>query len=272
MLDGYGSPSNYQNIISLNEILTALNKNQFKLLYQPIIDLKTVEVTNLEALVRWDHPIKGVIAPSDFFSQLEAASLLFSLQEWVIESVINDIEKMDKISPHLTYSINLTANDGEYDRFLEPIAIFVEKYHLDPGRIIFELSEKTIMGPHTQPFTILEDLRELGFQIAIDDFGSGYASTDCLNSLKVDYVKLDQRYIKDINHNLLNQTIVSATLAIARKLNIKVVAEGVERYEEYLWLKSEGCNFGQGYYFAYPMPSNQLCDFTELFHQQHSSK
>lgn len=268
MLDGYGLPSNYHNIISLNEILKALNNNQFKLLYQPIIDLQTVEVTNMEALVRWDHPIKGLIAPGEFFAQLEAASLLFSVQEWVIESVIKDIEKMDKICSNLTYSINLTASDGEYDRFLEPITIFVEKYDLDPGRIIFEVSEKSIMNRNSKTFSILEDLRDLGFQLAIDDFGSGYASSDCLNTLKVDYIKLDQKYVKDINNNLLNQTIISATLAIARKLGIKVVAEGVEREEEYLWLKTEGCNFGQGFHFAHPMPLDKLCEFQEMFIQQ----
>jgi len=268
MLDRKALPSNYQNVIELNEILIALNKNQFKLFYQPIIDLSTAEVSNLEALIRWEHPKKGLIAPCDFLPQLEAASLLFSVQEWVIETVINDLEKMDKICPKLTYSINLSASDGDFDRILSPLAIFLEKYDLDPARIIFELTEASIINHHRNNYSILEDLRELGFQLAIDDFGSGYASSDCLNSLKIDYVKLDRKFITDINHNILNQTVVSATLAIARRLNIKVIAEGVERSEEYLWLKGEGCNFGQGFYFAHPMPLEQLCQSREFFDHQ----
>lgn len=242
------------------------------MLYQPIIDLKTSEVTNLEALVRWDHPRKGLILPGAFFPQLEEASLLFSVQEWVIESVINDIEKMDEFYPDLTYSINLSASDGDYDRFLEPITKFVKKYDLDSGRIIFELSEKSIILEHSKTFPILADLRDLGFQLAIDDFGSGYASFDWLNSLKIDYLKLDHKFIKDINQNSLNQTIVLATLALAKKLNIKVVAEGIEQSEEYLWLKSENCDFGQGFYFAHPMRLKQLSEWLNSFNKQYNSK
>lgn len=269
MLERSGLPSNYQSISVLNETLAALNNHQFKLLYQPIIDLSTSEVTNLEALIRWEHPQKGLISPGSFFPQLEAASLLFSVQEWVIETVINDLQNMDKICPWLTYSINLSASEGNFDRILAPLAIFLEKYDLDPARIIFELTETSIINHHTKTYSILEDLRELGFQIAIDDFGSGYASSDCMNSLKIDYIKLDQKYIKNIDQNVLNQTVVSATLAIARRLNIKVIAEGVERSEEYLWLKGEDCNFGQGYYFSHPLPLAQLCESRVFFDPLH---
>ena len=268
MLEKSGLPSNYQKISVLNEILAALNKNQFKLFYQPIINLSNAEVTNLEALIRWEHPLKGLIAPAGFFPQLEAASLLFSVQEWVIETVINDMEHMDRICPNLTFSINLSASEGSFDRILAPLAIFIEKYDLDPGRIIFELAETSIINNHSKTYSILEDLRELGFQIAIDDFGSGYASSDCLNSLQIDYVKLDKKFIKNIDQNVLNQTVVSATLAIARRLNIKVIAEGVERSEEYLWLKEEECSFGQGFYFAHPMPLEELCQSRALFDHQ----
>lgn len=249
----------------LGGVNTAIKESQLSVHYQPILNLTSGEVAGLEALIRWQHPEKGLVPPSEFIHLLEDTSLIFSFQRWLIDTVFSQIQVWASNGYNLSCSINLSARGLNYLRLEKPIHKILEHNHITPNQVMFEITESVVMLDPQQAKLSLTQLKETGFKLAIDDFGTGYSSLNYLKNLPVDYLKIDLEFIRELDRSEKDQEIVKAILASARALSLQVIAEGVETHEAFQWLRSEGCGYAQGYYIAKPMPAEEVTRWLEEY-------
>lgn len=256
--DGGVERTSRENITLLGMVSAALANDQFELHYQPIYDLQQETLAGLEALIRWRHPERGLISPAEFIPQLENTSLIYEVQEWVIKTVLHQHRAWKQVAEAGYGSINLSVRGLNHPRLVSSLEDFLAECQIEPGRLMFEITETSLMADPEETSAILGRLRELGVRIAVDDFGLGYSSLFYLKSLPVDCLKIDRDFIKDLPGPEKDQDIVRAALSVARALRIKVIAEGVETEGAYQWLKSEGCDHAQGFHIARPMPADEV--------------
>lgn len=229
----------------------------FSVWYQPKVRIDDGAVTGYEALIRWKHPSKGFISPETFIPIAESTGLIVDLGKWVIKQVMRDFVHYEHFS-EFTVAINISAKqlrDKELIVFLEQQ---IKAFEIDPSRLQFEVTETSLMENWQIANETLMQIRELGVEIWLDDFGTGYASLSYLQKLPVDGLKIDRSFVSGQNLNLKNNVLCSAMISMARKLSIQVVAEGIETKEQAEFLKSEHCEFGQGFYFFKPKPAEAL--------------
>ncbi|WP_370051830.1 EAL domain-containing protein [Neptunomonas sp.] len=236
-----------------NSIRKALKDNEFEVFYQPIIDLQTGEVDSLEALIRWNQPEMGQIMPSKFIPIAEQSDLIISISEYVIHTVIKDLLEIgDRYKG--TVSINLSAKDFENEGFYRWFAGIVNNYNFPVERLKFELTEGLIV-PENDDFQYkYKRFDRLGVKLVIDDFGTGYSNLLYLRKMPFNSLKVDQGFIADIGSSKSSEEIIKASIAMAKALNLLVVAEGIETEEQHAFLKENGCDYGQGYLLAIPLP------------------
>lgn len=249
----------------LGSVNTAITENQFRVYYQPILNIQEGTIAGLEALIRWQHPEKGLLSPGDFIPLMEDTSLMYAFQEWLIEKVFQQIKAWEKYDQSLSCSINLSARGLNYLRFEEPIIKLLKQCHISPHQVMFEITESVVMLDPEEARSSLNHMKKEGFKLAIDDFGTGYSSLNYLKTLPVDYLKIDLDFIRDLHHSEEDQQIVKAILTSAQALNVKVIAEGVETQEAFRWLQVEGCGYAQGFYFAKPMPAKAVHKWLEAY-------
>lgn len=243
-----------QRIALIGAVPKAIEENQFRLHYQPIVHFKTGDISGMEALIRWQHPQKGMIFPGEFIPYLENTSLISPLQKWVAATAMQDSKIVANGTGTTRMAINISARSLNDPRLLDTLEELTEQYQIHSGNMVLEITETSLMLDMQRMTEFLYSLHEDGFQIAVDDFGTGFSSLSYLRSLPVDFLKLDREFIKDIPASTVDQKIVRAALALANALNIETVAEGVETQEAYQWLKAEGCDYAQGYYLSKPLP------------------
>ncbi|SET14801.1 putative bifunctional diguanylate cyclase/phosphodiesterase [Anaerobranca gottschalkii] len=238
-----------------NQLHNALNKGEFVLHYQPIMDLKNEVITGLEALIRWQHPQKGLISPVEFIPIAENTGLIHQINLWVLKTACLQKKQWDANSPYpLKLSINFSCKSFEYPDLADEIQKILDQTQTNPAEIQLEITETTFLKNIELGTEIIKKLREKGISIALDDFGTGYSSLTYLINLPIDVVKLDRDFIKYIGERTENEIIVKAVVQLAQALGIKVVAEGIESKEQLYFLKSIGCDECQGYYFSKPYP------------------
>ncbi len=238
-----------------NEIKNSILKNEFIMYYQPIIDFKTLKTVGAEALVRWNHSKKGIIAPNDFLSYVASGNLDNEFGDMVIELVMQDIQKINQLIPEnqLIFSINI-SNKQFYDPlFCTNIAKATQNFSIESSQIELEVLETQIMQDKHLAKEKIETLHQLGFKIALDDFGTEYSSLNYLKYFKVDKLKIDQSFIKNILSNDDDLNITMSIIHIAKLFKLKVQAEGVESKEHFDKLKIFECDFSQGYYHSKPI-------------------
>ncbi|SHH82518.1 EAL domain-containing protein [Clostridium grantii] len=244
------------------ELSQAIYNDELSLAYQPIVNTLTEKTFKTEALLRWNNKSFGTVPPFEFIPIAEKSNLILSIGEWVLRNACLQINEWisQGIEP-LIISVNISARQMEQNNFLNLIENILKETSVNPKFLEFEITESMAIKDTTNTYKILNFLHELGISISIDDFGTGYSSLSQIKKLPVDTLKIDRSFIKDINENLDSNTMVSAILSIAKNLNLRVVAEGVETLDQFEYLRKNNCDFIQGYLFSRPIFINDFNDF-----------
>jgi diguanylate cyclase (GGDEF)-like protein len=246
-----------EDLTLVNDMYKALKNNEFLLHYQPQIDIATNKIISAEVLIRWDHPTKGFIPPSQFIPLAEESGIILKLEEYIFEQAIQDIKKLSESPQGFTLNhiaFNVSTISFLQPHFIERLILLIEKYHVKPEWVELEITESGIMQNIKDAVQKIKELKELGFTFAIDDFGTGYSSLSYLKELPVDILKIDQSFIRDMNYNKDDSLIVETIIAIGQKFNLKIIAEGVENEEVLLKLAHFKCDIYQGNYKYKSMP------------------
>ena len=239
----------------IEEIKLGLKENQFELYYQPIFSVDGKSITKAEALIRWNHPQKGLIGPNEFIPMAEKNGLISDIGRWVKSQAIQDCTLFNKISKRLI-QVSVNTSPLEIDRSGEWVEQWIQasqQFNLPGHSVLIEVTENTLMGTDSEIKRQLKRLSEFQIDVAIDDFGVGYSSLAYLQRLDIDILKIDRSFIKDIEKNDNSIALVRAIITMAHNLNVEVVAEGVEKQEQYMLLKQMQCDYIQGYYFSKPV-------------------
>jgi len=240
------------------DLRKALERREFFVHYQPILNLETRRITGFEALVRWQHPRRGMTLPSDFIPIAEETGLIVPLGDWVLDEACRQISiwhKQYPTAPPLTMSVNFSTKQCAETNFIEKIVATLQKHRLDAASLRLELTESLVVENSARTSAMLTQLRELGIQVHIDDFGTGYSWLSYLHTLPVDVLKIDRSFIGRLETGGNGVEIVRAILALAHNLNIHVVAEGVETDSQFASLQAMNCQYMQGFLFARPVDS-----------------
>jgi len=250
---------------SLEEDLRhALERQELTLHYQPKVDLRMGAVVGAEALLRWTHPIRGPVAPVQFVAIAEDSGLILPIGHWVLREACRQARAwVDAGLPVTTMAVNVSAMEFRADNFLDGVHEILRETGLDPGMLELELTESVLMKHVESTASILQTLRERGVQIAVDDFGTGYSSLSYLRRFPVDALKIDQSFVHEISAAGKDATIVTAVINLARSLELRVVAEGVETFEELTFLQAHHCDAAQGFYFSKAVTHHQFARLLE---------
>ncbi len=247
-----------------NELREAIKRGDFYLNYQPQINLKTGEIASVEALIRWKHPTKGDISPYDFIPVAEETGLIVQIGQWVLHQACKEIQLLnDANRKSLRVAINLSSRQFEDPELVNIVGKALQESGLDAKNLEIEVTESMLMSDMNRAICQLNKIKSTGSTLTIDDFGSGYSSLSYLKSLPVDTLKIDQSFVYDIPEDLNAMEIASAVIAISHKLNLKVVAEGVENIDQRDFLVINGCDYAQGYFFSHPLSCEDLQAFFE---------
>jgi diguanylate cyclase (GGDEF)-like protein/PAS domain S-box-containing protein len=238
-----------------SELRHALREKQFELFYQPIVDLSNGSITKAEALIRWRHPSHGLVSPGVFIPIAEESGAIHDIGNWVFQQAANQVSKWTAARPGFQISINkspvqFTSDDGPQTRWIE----YLHQLELPGSSIVVEITEGLLMNTNPAVSAQLLKFRDAGIQVAIDDFGTGYSSLSYLQKFDIDFLKIDQSFTRNLAPDSPDLAVCEAIVVMAHKLGLKVIAEGVETQAQLTLLKQIQCDFGQGYFFARPMP------------------
>jgi EAL domain-containing protein (putative c-di-GMP-specific phosphodiesterase class I) len=239
----------------------ALRRGELRLVYQPIIDLSTRSLVGAEALVRWEHPVRGLLGPGAFIPMAEETGLIVPVGRWVLEEACRQAVKWQHALPStasFSVSVNLAARQLEQPDIVQQVAGVLRETGLEPHRLELELTETAVINQAESTIAAIDALKAIGVRLAIDDFGTGYSSLSYLQRLAVDTVKIDQSFTKALAPESSTTSIVQAVVMLAHALDMSITVEGIETPEQLGVVTSLGCNRGQGYYFSRP------CSVVEL--------
>jgi diguanylate cyclase (GGDEF)-like protein len=237
------------------DLRRAVAKGEFEVYYQPIIDVKTGQVTSCEALVRWHHPERGTVPPLEFIPVAEETGIIVPLGEWVLRQACAEAVRWPK---HVTIAVNLSPAQFKSRSLVQTIINALSTSGLSAERLELEITELVLLQETEGAFAILHQLRDLGIKIAMDDFGTGYSSLGYLRSFPFDKIKIDKSFIRDLPTKEDSLAIVRAVVGLSSSLGITTTAEGVETKEQLASLTSEGCNEVQGFLFSQPRPATEI--------------
>jgi predicted signal transduction protein with EAL and GGDEF domain len=237
------------------DLRKAIMNGEFELYYQPIVDIKTKQITSCEALIRWHHPERGLVEPADFISIAEETGLIVPLGEWVIRQAC---ARAAGWPPHVTVAVNLSPAQFKSRNLLPTIVSALAASGLPAERFELEITETVLLDDNDGAFAILHRLRTLGIGIVMDDFGTGYSSLGYLRSFPFDKIKIDQSFIHDLPMKEDSIAIIRAVVGLSSSMGITTTAEGVETKEQLARLTSEGCDEVQGFLFSRPRPAAEI--------------
>jgi diguanylate cyclase (GGDEF)-like protein len=244
----------------VNDLRQALDAKQFHLVYQPVLDLKTAQLHKAEALIRWQHPTRGLVSPAEFVPVAESVGLIVDIGEWVFHTAAEQVKKWRAGGlPSVRVAVNKSplqfrsphGSPRSWQQHLDAQGIGMDA-------IIVEITEGLLLDATEAVLQQIRDMRELGMALSLDDFGTGYSSLSYLNRFDIDYVKIDKSFVQDLAPGSKNMALCKAIVVMAHELGIQVVAEGIETVAQRDLLTAIGCDFGQGYFFAQPMPADEF--------------
>jgi diguanylate cyclase (GGDEF)-like protein/PAS domain S-box-containing protein len=238
---------------------TAAGASQFHLLYQPKVDLRSNRIFGVEALIRWNHPEHGMISPLRFITLAEESGLIVQIGEWVLQTACrqNMAWRAAGLLP-ISMSVNVSARQFEEKRLVERVAQALGDSRLDPGSLELEVTESLIMRDLSQSIGKMGELKDMGVTLSIDDFGTGYSSLSALKSFPISTLKIDKSFVSDLAVSADDQAIALAVISLGHKLNLRVLAEGVETEEQCRFLRENDCDDMQGYLFSRPVPADDI--------------
>jgi len=251
-----------KRLVLESELRRAVERSQFTLVYQAVTNLRTGEIVGCEALVRWNHPTRGIVAPTEFISVLEATGLIEPVGSWVLREACRQAAAWAHQLPSLRWTaVNVSPAQLRSDAFLGSVRGAITDNGLDPAKLTLEVTESLALDDASGTADRLHDLRALGLRIAIDDFGTGYSSLAYLRKLPIDRLKIDRAFVDGLGVDPEAMAVARAIVEMARSLRLTTVAEGIEQHDQAEALLELGCELGQGYLFARPL---QPQDFAAL--------
>ncbi len=242
------------------DLRAALAERQFFLVYQPTFDLRSGRPSGAEALVRWQHPTRGVVAPDAFVPVLEETGLIAAVGRWVLDEACREAQLWRSRGHHLAVAVNVSARQLEHPGLGEDVARALESSGLDPAALTLELTETVLARDPVSTSTRLAALRDLGVRIAVDDFGTGYSSLSYLRQFPVDALKIDRSFVSALGGSEEARALVRTLVRLGADLGLEVIAEGIEDDAQLELLRSEGCDTGQGYLLARPLAPGALAE------------
>lgn len=247
-----------------NELRVAIADHQLIVHYQPIVSLATQEISGFEALVRWQHPCKGLIFPNDFIPIAEETGMITQIDLWVLKQACQQLltwQKQNIYGSNTTISVNFSSQHFINSNFADLVADILASVDIEPNRIKLEITETTLIENTVAATALFLQLKNLGVSLSLDDFGTGYSSLNYLQQFPLDVLKIDRCFVRQLNHNSKNATITKALIEIAHQLELTVVAEGVETAAELAFLSQNSCDNIQGYFFSPPLTADDLKQF-----------
>lgn len=251
----------YRQISLENSLRKALNRDEFQLYFQPKMSIQTGKVKGMEALLRWNHPEGGLIYPSEFIPIAEEKGLIQQIGEWVLLNACQQIKAWKRAGfPPISIAVNLSGYQVNQSQWISKVQSILERTGVDPKSLEMEITETVLMDNSDVALSNLRQLDDMGIRISIDDFGTGYSSLSYLKRFPIHALKIDRSFIHGIGkrHNGTDAVITKAIVSLARALNLKTVAEGVEQVQEKTYLESIGCDDMQGYLFSKPLPVEEI--------------
>jgi len=253
--------TSFAQLVMENDLRYAISREELELYFQPKLDLRKNEIIGAEALLRWNHPKSGVILPTTFLPLAENTGLYVPLGNWVIEQVCRQLRLwLDAGRPATKIAVNLSAHQFKTGNLPEKIQFQLHKYKLDVSCLELEITEDTVMSDIDNAAQTLQQLNRIGTQLAIDDFGTGYSSLSYLTKFPIHYLKIDKSFIREAPENKSVNSVISATIAMAHSLNMKVIAEGVESKAQLEFLKALGCDIVQGFLISKPLKASHYIE------------
>ena len=242
-----------------NSLRHALEREEFRVYYQPRIDVASSRIVGAEALIRWDCPGKGIVPPDSFISIAEETGLIIPIGQWILREACRQNSAWRRAGlPPIAVSVNLSPIQFRHTGLVDSVAAALTEAGLDPKSLELEVTESFVMHDAERINVAMQSLKALGVDIAVDDFGTGYSSLSYLKRFPVDRLKVDKSFVRDIDSDPDDAAIVRAIITLGHALNLRVVAEGVETAAHLDYLKLHGCDEVQGYYFSRPVPASQL--------------
>jgi diguanylate cyclase (GGDEF)-like protein len=243
------------------EVRNAIRERQFTLHYQPQFCVNTGEFVGVEALLRWNHPTRGLIYPDLFIPVLEDSGLVIDVGHWIVRETLRALSEFPAGNARrITMSINVSATQLRDSRLVSTLSLAVKKRGIDASQVVVEITESALIDNFEDAQGVLEGIRALGVRIAIDDFGTGYSSLSYLTKFSPDIVKLDKSFIDDIADDSSTKTVVEGVIDLAHKLGMSVVAEGVETQQQLDMLRAANCDKVQGYLLGRPGPASEILE------------
>ena len=246
-----------------HDMQVALHEKQFLLHYQPVVMLESGAIHSVEALVRWNHPRRGLLYPADFIAVAEQSGMIVELGRWVMQQAARDGRRWQVRYPStpamaMQVSVNLSGRQLQRPEVIKEVIDAVDAAGLDPQSLILELTESVLMADTEPVARTLQELRSLGFRLALDDFGTGYSSLGHLRDFPVDILKMDGSFVAGIGNGLADGAILRAVIGLANSLGLMTIGEGIERQEQLAALNAMGCHAGQGFYLSKPLDYNGM--------------
>lgn len=248
-----------ERLLLETDLQLALQNDEFVLYYQTKVDCDSSEIVSLEALIRWDHPKKGIIQPDDFIYLLEDMGLINDVGNWVLMVACQQAQKwIENGVPPVRMSVNVSAKQFRNPNLINNVKTALSVSGLDAKYLELELTESMFVVNTEHAITIMHELKSLGLSLSIDDFGSGYSSLSCLKLFPVDFLKIDRAFIKDLASNNKDAAITTAIIALAKSLDLGLIGEGIENEEQRAFLQDKGCTELQGFLFSKPVSADEL--------------
>jgi diguanylate cyclase (GGDEF)-like protein len=250
-----------QQLILETELRRAIERQEFRVYYQPVVQLDTGKIVEVEALLRWQHPQRGVVSPAEFIPLAEETGLIIPLSQWVLKTACQQLRAW-----HLQYAdasalimgVNLSVKQFQQSHIEETIAITLQEQNLEPCSLKLEITESVLLKNTEANLDTLQRLKKLGVHLAIDDFGTGFSALNYLKQFPIDTLKIDRAFIDGLGDNIQDTAIVHAIIAFAKALNLSITAEGIETAEQLALLQALKCDRGQGYYFSKPITGDEM--------------
>ncbi len=249
----------YDRVILETDLKKALGTNQILVYYQPQVSLITKKITGVEALVRWQHPELGLLQPKQFLAVAEQCDLINTIGETVLSIACKQIVKWKKLGlPIETVAVNIAGNQIHHSKLVEIVDNILQQTKCKTEWLELEITEDFILKKTQQAISTLQQLRDLGVSLAIDDFGTGYSSLSYLKQLPVNKLKIDRSFVRDLSDDMADAALVQAIIAMGKKLQLKLVAEGVENGSHEIFLAAHNCDYAQGHYYSKPLPAGEI--------------
>jgi EAL domain-containing protein (putative c-di-GMP-specific phosphodiesterase class I) len=244
--------------LSARQIASAIEHDEFELYYQPLVDMSDASLFGIEALIRWNHPQRGVLSPAEFIPLAEESGLIVPIGAWALRQACTDYRQLQPTGDNLLLSVNVSSRQLDEPNFLTELADILRQTRMPAHLLQLEITEGIFLRDSLRVGALFNAMRALGIKIAFDDFGTGYSSLSYIERFPVDTLKVDQSFVEHIGDRHVSNEIVHLIIHLATTVGMSVTAEGVESPEQAAALMDIGCNIAQGFLYSHPLPLNSI--------------